>query len=438
MIPSDIKRKVLVLYSSASAACGIGTWIENLNQTLPLYGWDLVVGLAWGRKFHDPKQVEQLRSQLSTVRMDGRTGTEEGRIRAIEKTIRIVEPDIVMLTCLDDAFEAVRRLRCNRQYFRFMVVNHGNVPKQAACLLQHRDLIDMAICVSRFSFLAMNNVKEHFEKERFCHVPNAVPLQNFKKKRMLNRFCVGYAGRLDVDKRAVDLLPFFLELNKICPDAELWVAGQGERAGEITTLAGRFPDRVKYFGQLTTPELNTTFYPSLDVLIHFSPSEAWGYSIAEAMSFGVVPVVSDFRGRKIDELIIERQTGMVFPVGNVKAAAEAVCELFESPDYHQRMSVNTREHIKQNYSLKKFGEAWAQALSLCCSLPVLTMQKRTGIRSEKSRWMVGEGFLESMRSLLRRRVTHASPGEEWPHFRCNSPLLLKQITAIMASLYEKE
>ena len=155
-------------------------------------------------------------------------------------------------------------------------------------------------------------------------------------------------------------------------------------AGEITTLAGRFPDRVKYFGQLTTPELNTTFYPSLDVLIHFSPSEAWGYSIAEAMSFGVVPVVSDFRGRKIDELIIERQTGMVFPVGNVKAAAEAVCELFESPDYHQRMSVNTREHIKQNYSLKKFGEAWAQALSLCCSLPVLTMQKRTGIRSEKA------------------------------------------------------
>ena len=49
-----------------------------------------------------------------------------------------------------------------------------------------------------------------------------------------------------------------------------------------------------------------------------------------------------------------------------------------------------------------------------------------------------EKVLESMRSLLRRRVTHASPGEEWPHFRCNSPLLLKQITAIMASLYEKE
>ena len=436
MISSKVKRKLLVLYSSASAACGIGTWIENLNETLPLYGWDLVVGLAWGRKFNDPQQVEQLRPRLSIVRMDGRTGTVEGRVRAIEKTIRTVDPDIVMLTCLDDAFEAFRRLRCNRQYFRLMVVNHGNRPEQAACLLQHLDLIDMVICVSRFSFLAMSNVKEHFEKKRLCHAPNAVPLQNVKKKRILNRFCVGYAGRLDVDKRAVDLLPFFQELNKICPDAEFWVAGQGERADEITTLASRFPGRVKYFGQLTTPELNTTFYPSLDVLIHFSPSEAWGYSIAEAMSFGAVPVVSDFRGRKIDELVIGRQTGMVFPVGNVKAAAEVVSELFESPDYHQKMSVNAREHIEQNYSLKKFGEAWAQTLSLCCSLPVLTIQKQTEVRSEKRRWMVGEGFLESMRSLLRRRVPHASPGEEWPHFKCKSPSLLNQITAIMATLYE--
>ena len=423
----DLKKKALILYPSAIAACGIGTWVDALSLALQQQGWDVTVGLAWGAQFHDPARVEAFRPALKTIRMDGRTGTEEGRIQAIERAVVAVVPDVVIVNVLDSAFEAVRRLRYRGHKFRLIAVNHGNLPGQAACLLQHRDVIDMAVCVSRLSYLAMAAQNDGFAPARLKHIANAVAVPE-QRRSGKHPFRVGYAGRLDGDKRAEDILPFFTALHQRCPEAQMWVAGKGERGNELTALAESYPEHFSYFGEMSGSQLKQDFYPALSVLVHFSPSEAWGYSIAEAMSHGVVPVTSAFRGIETDGLVIEGANALVFPIGETSLAAELVAGLYDSPERLKQSGLNAREHITNNFSLGIFGKSWSDALNVCLELDELLLPPRPASLDAKG----PVGFLprplwERCRRVLKMRIAHASAGEEWPHYRCSDSGLMQKM-----------
>ena len=429
----DLKKKALILYPSAIAACGIGTWVDALSLALQQQGWDVTVGLAWGAQFHDPARVEAFRPALKTIRMDARTGTEEGRIQAIERAVSAVAPDVVIVNVLDSAFEAVRRLRYRGHAFRLIAVNHGNLPGQAACLLQHRDVIDLAVCVSKLSYSAMAAQADGFMPERLKHIANAVAVPAQQVKEKTHPFRVGYAGRLDGDKRGEDILPFFTALHQRCPEAQMWVAGKGESGDELTRLAGNFPEHFSYFGELSSSQLDRDFYPALSVLVHFSPSEAWGYSIAEAMSHGVVPVTSAFRGIDTDGLVIEGSNALVFPVGDITRAADMVTALYQDQQRLSAMGSAAAQHIADKFSLAIFGHNWASALDTCLQMPALPPPARPVSLDAKGPAGVPRPLWERCRRLLNRRIAHASAGEEWPHFRCSDPVLMQSMEQALNS-----
>ncbi|MFQ6540000.1 MULTISPECIES: glycosyltransferase family 4 protein [Aphanothece] len=424
-------KNALVLYPSASTACGIGTWVEALSGSLGERGWAVRVGLAWGRRYHVPSRVEAFRPGLRTLRMDARSGTEEARIQAIARTIERVRPDVVVLTVLDSAFEAVRRLRHAGTSVRLVAVNHGNLPEQAACLQANAHVIDTVVCVSRLSHTAMRSVPGAFPAARLLHVPNAVATAPSAPRRGRGPLVVGYAGRLASEKRAEDIAPFFRELHRLVPEARLWVAGAGDVAPAIAALASEFPAHVRYLGELNAAALRTEFFPRVDVLTHFSAAEAWGYSIAEAMSHGAVPVTSDFLGRSIDGLALDQINALVFPVGDRRRAAEHVQRLAAEPALLSCLSEAAAAHIRQSFSMEAFGRHWARALEGCLSLPPLPQPVRP--RSLDARGPLGlrRPWWEPVRRTLGRQVAHGSPGEEWPHFSCRDTALVAAYAAAM-------
>jgi len=423
----------LILYSSASAACGIGTWIDAFSQSLKVHQWDVTVGLAWGEQFHDPAKVEAFRPGLKTIRMDARTGTEEGRIQAIERAVREINPSVIILTVLNAAFEAVRRLRFRGEQFRLIAVNHGNLSGQAACLLENSDVIDMAVCVSRLSYLAMLDSPCGFLPERLRHISNSVAIPQLDSKSK-HAFRVGYVGRLDADKRAEDIIPFFSVLHELCPDVQMWVAGKGASERWMQDFANMYPECFYYFGEMGRKELESQFYTGLDILVHFSPSEAWGYSIAEAMSFGVVPVVSAFRGVHIDGLVVDGDNALVFPVGDYAQAAKLVAALHEDQAMLERLGVKASQHIAQKFSLGVFGDTWSDALNACMELPELQVLSRPASLGEKGPAGLPWPIWERFRRLMRRQVYHSTPGEEWPHFKYKNEELMQQVEQSMRQL----
>ncbi len=426
--------RALIIYYSSSVVCGVGTWVESLAQGLDERGWEVTVGLAWGRHFHDPRRIGACRPSLRTCWIDGRTGTEEGRVQAIERTIRRVRPDVVVLTCLDSAFEAVRRLRYGGTKVRLLATNHGNFAHQAASLLERIDVVDMAVCVGRLSFEVMSSGAGAFPPERIRHIPNAVPPPLRAREVHVSPFRVGYAGRLDDEacKRASDLGPFFDALARLSTTAELWIAGDGPQAGAVRAMAAPFAGRVCCFGRLSRTQLYQDFYPCLDVLVSFSSSEGWGLSIAEAMAHGVVPVSSAFSGIHLEGLVREGVNGLVFPVGQPARAAELAAGLFCDPVRLDVLARQAAADIQENYSPARFGNAWSRTLTDCLALPALPLVSQPVSLSRRSRFGLREPQLERIRRLLRRRVPHASAGEEWPHYRCGDAALTERLAREMA------
>lgn len=423
-----VMKRALILYPSAIAACGIGTWVESLAAALPARGWDVTVGLAWGARFHDPAKVESFRPNLKTIRMDGRTGTEEGRIQAVMRTIRAVRPDIVILTVLDSAFEAVRRLRYAGDFsFRLVAVNHGNLSVHAASIKQNRDVIDLIVCVSRLSYYVMLAFANGSENNLIKHIPNAVQIPAKRINIKHEVFRVGYVGRLGNDKRAGDITPFFKALHSKMQEVEMWVAGKGEQESEIAILSDEYPARFKYFGELDHHTLEQHFYPKLNLLVHFSPSEAWGFSIAEAMSYGVVPVTSDFRGLRADGLVLEGENGLVFPVGDVERAGDLAAGLLADRERLQRMSAAAAAHIRNHFSLDVFGAQWAEALEAGLALPALPRPSRPASLDAKGPLGLPWPIWERCRRIMGLQIAHASAGEEWPHFRCRDQQLIEEM-----------
>src|SRR5207237_3143553 len=67
-------------------------------------------------------------------------------------------------------------------------------------------------------------------------------------------------------------------------------------------------------------------YAAADCLLVPSASESWGLAVNEAMATGLPAVVSDHVGCAPD-LVISGETGEVFPVGNIEAAAAALARV---------------------------------------------------------------------------------------------------------------
>ena len=366
--------------------------------------------------------------------MDGRTGTEEGRVQAIFRAILEVKPEIVILNCLDSAFEAVRRARRKLKNLRLVVTNHGNFPRQAAALLGHRDEIDLAVCIGRQSIPMMSMSPFGFPPERLVHLPNAVSVSATTVPRQpSSHFRIGYAGRLDSEerKRIKDIIPFFTQLNERLENTELWIAGNGNLERDLQQQAGKFGPKVHFFGALNRQQLCHDFYPHLDVLLNFSTNEAFGLSMAEAMSNKVPVVTSLFYGLEDEKLILPGINSLTFPIGDVQAASNHVYQLAVDSNLRQTLAKNAYSHIEDNFSPENSGKAWTAALQNCLVRPVAFSHDETDFRGAFR--MLLTSAKEKIRRWTGRRFEHASAGEEWPHYRCNHPELLRHVIAIAES-----
>ncbi len=137
----------------------------------------------------------------------------------------------------------------------------------------------------------------------------------------------------------------------------------------------------------------------------------------EAMAHGVVPVISDFPGRRYERQFVEGETALSFPIGDAQAAAHATRRLAAEPGLLQRLSRGAICSQQGKYSYAGSIEAWVQALDGCLQMPTVTgpmPQPRERLHGRLARWGLSESAQDALRRVLQRPVRHASPGSEWP------------------------
>jgi glycosyltransferase involved in cell wall biosynthesis len=165
---------------------------------------------------------------------------------------------------------------------------------------------------------------------------------------------VGSIGELRTLKRHDDFIRAAALVVETFPETHFVLAGvdptaSGDVRKQLETLVGELglKDRFHFLGWLDEAE---KLLCALDVFVSASETESFGLVIAEAMAAGTVVVATETEGAK--EVIDDRKTGILVPIGDVNRIAEAVIAVLG--DYNRReMGARAREAANAKFSLKR-------------------------------------------------------------------------------------
>jgi glycosyltransferase involved in cell wall biosynthesis len=174
-------------------------------------------------------------------------------------------------------------------------------------------------------------------------------------KSQPDRILVGLVGRIARWKGQHVFLTAAAEVRKRFPAARFQIIGsamfgEAEYEREIRELAKKLEieDCVDFMGfRSDVPALINEF----DVLVHASiTGEPFGQVVTEAMVVAK-PVVAT-RGGGVPEIVQDGLTGLLVPMNDAPAMAEAVCQLLADPERARQMGLAGRERALRHFTVE--------------------------------------------------------------------------------------
>ncbi len=131
--------------------------------------------------------------------------------------------------------------------------------------------------------------------------------------------------------------------------AVLVLAGDGALRDECMALARELEvaDRVVFPGRIQDM---ASWYALADASVSSSRSEGLPFNVMEAMYMGLPVAASRVKGHV--DLLVEGETGLLFPYGDWESCADQVERLMVSPELRQKLAENARASVEQ-YSLER-------------------------------------------------------------------------------------
>lgn len=198
--------------------------------------------------------------------------------------------------------------------------------------------------------------REFAPAARLHRIPNAVPIGDvdlsparYAPKAPLK---VAYLGRLAATKGLFEIIEAVRLLRERGIEVRLRIAGYGvaleelRRAIEQADLA----DRVALVGALFGAA-KEQFWRASDVLAFPSHFEAMPYALLEAMSWGVVPIVTPVGG--VPEVVQDNVHGLIVPLRDPAALADALQRLSEDRTTLHRLALAGRERVVSQFSVAR-------------------------------------------------------------------------------------
>ena len=174
---------------------------------------------------------------------------------------------------------------------------------------------------------------------------------------------IGYVGRFTSDKGLPELMAAFRLVRKSFPDAVLLLVGSYEEGDPVPpeTRAAIESDpnviRVDF-----TPEI-ATYYLVMDMLVLPTHREGFPNVVLEAQAASRPVVTTNATGAS--DSICDGVTGVLVPVGDAVALADALMKLLSDPELAQRMGRAGRERVIREFRRETIWEALAD---LYCNL----------------------------------------------------------------------
>ena len=164
-----------------------------------------------------------------------------------------------------------------------------------------------------------------------------------------DQLLVGTVARISYDK---DLPTFFAvaqNVSREMPEVKFVIVGDGngdELLKAQKNVESRGLQDVIFFTGHRTDLLDV--YASFDIFLMTSLTEGLPNTLLEAMALQV-PVVSTIVGG-VPELVVNKESGILHPIGDVKSLAKSICTLLQQSNIRKEMAQEGRKRIEEKFS----------------------------------------------------------------------------------------
>jgi len=165
---------------------------------------------------------------------------------------------------------------------------------------------------------------------------------------------VGFVGRLAARRKGfINFLAAAQRVARETPQAYFLIVGEADhgKPDAVEPQAAReygIADRCRFVGQRPNAEL-PEWYSLIDVLALPSLFEGVPRVVMEAAAMGVPAIVTDVKGNR--EAVQHGRNGLLVPLGDVQALADAIIEILSDREKAQRMGEEGRR-----IALERFDE----------------------------------------------------------------------------------
>ena len=164
-----------------------------------------------------------------------------------------------------------------------------------------------------------------------------------------------FVGRLTSDKGIPELVRAFLKLGNQFPDLHLLLAGCFEDEDPLpvdTRKSLETHPRVVFAGPVQDI---ATYYAIADVVVLPSHREGLPTVILEAQAAGKPVVGASVTG--IVDVVVDGETGLLFPVGDVPALIETLARLITDKTLASKLGRAGQDQVKRNFQQEQVWEA---------------------------------------------------------------------------------
>lgn len=158
-----------------------------------------------------------------------------------------------------------------------------------------------------------------------------------------DRPVVGFVGRLTEDKGVAVLGDALRQLRSRGTDVQLLLVGAAESGGEDPL--GAAGATVVRTGFVTDPE---RYYAAMDLLCLPTFREGFPNVVLEAAAAGIPTVTTDATGA-VDS-VVDGETGLVVPVRDATALADAIGRLSAEPELRARLGAAARVRARERFA----------------------------------------------------------------------------------------
>jgi glycosyltransferase involved in cell wall biosynthesis len=203
-----------------------------------------------------------------------------------------------------------------------------------------------------------------FERDKIVLIHNGVDIARFaqarehdsaERQKIGARLCVGTIGELAPIKGQESFLRAAAIVSSRRDDVNFIVAGEDKsRTAENKRLLERMIDKLDLSQRVRITgwaDDMVELLRTLDVFVSASLSESFGIAMVEAMAGGV-PVVATMTGGA-REIIDAGKTGLLVPIGDEEALADAICELLDDSERRERLADDARRMVAERFSLER-------------------------------------------------------------------------------------